>query len=142
MIVRSLAELDGTDRDVEHGNWRSRRILLARDGVGFSLHETVMYAGTETTMWYANHIEAVYCVDGEAELTDEETGKTYRIGPGTMYLLNGHERHTVRVVRDMRAVCVFNPPVTGREVHDERGVYPRIVEDASVDDGEEVRRPA
>jgi L-ectoine synthase len=28
----------------------------------------------------------------------------------------------------MRTVCVFNPPVTGREVHDERGVYPLIVE--------------
>ncbi|RUQ01522.1 L-ectoine synthase, partial [Microbacterium sp. HSID17254] len=26
-------------------------------------------------------------------------------------------------------VCVFNPPVTGREVHDENGVYPLITED-------------
>jgi len=24
---------------------------------------------------------------------------------------------------------VFNPPVTGREVHDENGVYPLIVEE-------------
>jgi L-ectoine synthase len=30
----------------------------------------------------------------------------------------------------MRTVCVFNPPVTGREVHDENGVYPLIVEPA------------
>jgi L-ectoine synthase len=30
----------------------------------------------------------------------------------------------------MRTVCVFNPPVTGREVHDEDGVYPLIVEAA------------
>ena len=29
----------------------------------------------------------------------------------------------------MRTVCVFNPPVTGREVHDENGVYPLIVEE-------------
>jgi L-ectoine synthase len=28
----------------------------------------------------------------------------------------------------MRTVCVFNPPVTGREVHDENGVYPLIRE--------------
>jgi L-ectoine synthase len=131
MIVRSIDELDGTDRDVEHGNWRSRRLLLARDGVGFSLHETVLYAGTETTMWYANHVEAVYCVEGEGELTDHETGQTHRITPGTMYLLDGHERHTLRVTRDLRTVCVFNPPVTGREVHDERGVYPLVVEDAA-----------
>jgi L-ectoine synthase len=26
-------------------------------------------------------------------------------------------------------VCVFNPPVTGREVHDEDGVYPLVVEE-------------
>jgi L-ectoine synthase len=24
--------------------------------------------------------------------------------------------------------CVFNPPVTGREVHDENGVYPLLTE--------------
>jgi L-ectoine synthase len=29
----------------------------------------------------------------------------------------------------MRTVCVFNPPVTGREVHDENGVYPLIKEE-------------
>jgi len=23
-------------------------------------------------------------------------------------------------------LCVFNPPVTGREVHDENGVYPLV----------------
>jgi L-ectoine synthase len=129
VIVRTIDELDGTDRDVRHGNWRSRRILLAGDGVGFSLHETVLYAGTETTMWYANHVEAVYCVEGEGELVDHETGQTHRIVPGTMYLLDGHEKHTLRVTQDLRTVCVFNPPVTGREVHDERGVYPLIVEE-------------
>jgi L-ectoine synthase len=26
----------------------------------------------------------------------------------------------------MRMLCVFNPPVTGREVHDENGVYPLV----------------
>jgi L-ectoine synthase len=30
----------------------------------------------------------------------------------------------------MRTVCVFNPPVTGREVHDENGVYPLIIASA------------
>jgi L-ectoine synthase len=28
----------------------------------------------------------------------------------------------------MRVLCVFNPPVTGQEVHDEHGVYPLLVE--------------
>ncbi|TDD14461.1 ectoine synthase [Nonomuraea diastatica] len=130
MIVRSLKDITGTERDVEAPTWRSRRLVLAREKVGFSLHETVLYAGTETSMWYANHVEAVFCVEGEGELTNEETGEKHRIEPGTMYLLDGHERHTLRARTDVRTVCVFNPPCTGREVHDENGVYPLIKEEA------------
>ncbi|TDD00937.1 ectoine synthase [Nonomuraea deserti] len=130
MIVRSLKDITGTERDVEAPTWRSKRLVLAREKVGFSLHETVLYAGTETSMWYANHVEAVFCVEGEGELTNEETGEKHRIEPGTMYLLDGHERHTLRARTDVRTVCVFNPPCTGREVHDENGVYPLIKEEA------------
>jgi L-ectoine synthase len=129
MIVRSLADLDGTERDVQSKTWRSRRFVLAREGVGFSFHDTVLYAGTETSMWYANHIEAVYCVGGEGELVNDETGEVHQLRDGTMYLLDGNERHTVKARTDLRMACVFNPPVTGREVHDENGVYPLLAED-------------
>lgn len=129
MIVRSLQEISGTERDVEAPTWRSRRFVLASEKVGFSLHDTVLHAGTETDMWYANHIEAVYCIDGQGELIDRETGQSHRLEPGTMYLLDGHEHHTVRAHTDLRTVCVFNPPCTGREVHDENGVYPLISEE-------------
>jgi L-ectoine synthase len=129
MIVRNLSDLDGTDRDVEFHTWRSRRLVLAKERVGFSLHDTVIYAGTETPMWYANHVEAVYCVGGEGELVNDETGETFEVRDGTMYLLDGHEHHTVRAKTDLRMVCVFNPPCTGREVHDENGVYPLLTED-------------
>ncbi|AKG42220.1 ectoine synthase [Streptomyces sp. JH002] len=130
MIVRSISDIEGTDRDIESasGTWRSKRIILAKERVGFSLHETVLYAGTETSMWYANHVEAVFCVSGEAELTNDNTGEKHRITPGTMYLLDGHEKHTVRPVTDFKVLCVFNPPVTGREDHDENGVYPLLTE--------------
>jgi L-ectoine synthase len=129
MIVRHLSDLDDTDRDVEFRTWRSRRLVLAKENVGFSLHDTVIYAGTETAMWYANHVEAVYCVGGEGELIDDETGETYEVRDGTMYLLDGHEHHRLRARTDLRMVCVFNPPCTGREVHDENGVYPLLTED-------------
>ncbi|KOT41401.1 L-ectoine synthase, partial [Streptomyces caelestis] len=33
-------------------------------------------------------------------------------------------RHTLKVKEDFHCICVFNPPVTGREDHDENGVYP------------------
>jgi L-ectoine synthase len=128
VIVRSLNDITDTDRDVKTPNWRSKRIVLAKEGVGFSVHETVLYAGTVNDFWYANHIESVFIVDGEGELLDKDTGTTYEVGPGSLYLLDGHEHHQLRPRTEMRTVCVFNPPVTGREVHDEHGVYPLIVE--------------
>lgn len=132
MIVTHLSDLDDTDRDVKTETWRSRRLVLAREGVGFSFHDTVLYAGTETSMWYANHVEAVYCVGGEGELVNDETGEVHQLRDGTMYLLNGHEHHTVKAKTDLRMACVFNPPVTGREVHDENGVYPLITEESTI----------
>ena len=129
MIVTHLNDLDGTERDIQTENWRSRRIVLAREKVGFSFHDTVIYAGTTSTFHYQNHIEAVYCVQGRGTLTNEETGEVHEIRDGTLYLLNGHEKHTVRAEEELRMACVFNPPVTGREVHDENGVYPLIVEE-------------
>jgi L-ectoine synthase len=126
MIVRNLQSIQGTDRDVKAKTWESRRLILRDDGVGFSLHDTVLYAGTVTDMWYKNHIEAVYCIEGEATLTDKETGTVYPITPGTMYLLNKHDRHRLEVQKDLRVVCVFNPPCTGQETHDEEGAYPLL----------------
>lgn len=137
MIVKTLSELDGTDRDVRAETWRSRRFVLAKEGVGFSFHDTVLYAGTETSMWYANHIEAVYCVGGDGELINDETGEVHPLRDGTMYLLDGHERHRVRAHTDLRMACVFNPPVTGREVHDERGIYPLLTEETDQHETEE-----
>lgn len=129
MIVRRLAEISGTDRQVDTPNWTSYRLLLRRDGMGFSMHETVVRAGTETSMCYKNHLEAVYCVEGEGELQDLETGAVYSISPGTLYALDGHERHALRAWKDLRLVCVFNPPCTGREVHGPDGAYPLVVEE-------------
>ncbi len=128
MIVRTTDEITGTDRDVtsEDGNWTSKRIILGGDGVGFSFHETVIQPGTVNEFHYANHVEAVWLVEGEGTLTNRETEETHPLAPGTMYLLNNHDRHTVEPRTLMRMLCVFNPPVTGREVHDENGVYPLI----------------
>jgi len=125
MIVRHLTDIIGSERDVkaENGNWESRRLILNNDAVGFSLHDTIIHAGTETLLWYKYHIEAVYCIEGEGEVETTENGKVYPIKAGTVYLLNGMERHLLRASKTMRMVCVFNPPVTGTEVHDADGAY-------------------
>ncbi len=132
MIVTHLDDIIGTERDVaaENGNWVSRRFLLRKDGMGFSFNETIIRAGTETHIWYQNHLEAVYCVAGNGEIEDLKTGKIHPIKDGTMYALNEHDEHLLRGgSEDMRLICVFTPPLTGREVHDENGVYPISEED-------------
>lgn len=126
MIVRSTAEITGTDRDVEGQGWRSKRIVLGGDGVGFSFHETTIEAGTVHEFHYRYHVEAVWLIEGEGTLTDLDSGVTYALAPGSMYLLDGHERHRLEVRTQMRMMCVFNPPVTGQEVHDNNGVYPLV----------------
>ncbi|HKJ83196.1 MAG TPA: ectoine synthase [Mariprofundaceae bacterium] len=125
MIVRHLPEILGTKRDVKSdtGNWESRRLILNDDAVGFSLHDTIIHAGTESEFWYKNHIEAVYCVEGEGEIETLDDGKVYPIKDGTVYLLNAHDRHKLRAFKTMRMVCVFNPPVTGNEKHGPDGAY-------------------
>lgn len=131
MLIRRLADMIGTDRDVAPDNqqWVSRRLLLAKDGMGFSMHETLIYAGYNNYFHYANHLEAVYCVAGKGEIEDMATGVITPIEDGTLYALNNHDKHYLRATEEMRLICVFNPPVTGREVHDENGVYPLIIED-------------
>lgn len=131
MIVRRLQDIKGTAQDVVTPNWASRRLLLARDGMGFSLHETTVFAGTETYIWYRHHLEAVFCVQGEGEIEDLATGALHRIEPGVMYALDRHDRHKLRARSEMRLVCVFNPPLTGREVHDAEGTYPLVEEAAA-----------
>lgn len=128
MIVRRLNEIAGSDREVNAANWTSRRLLLAGDGMGFSLHDTTIHAGTTTEIHYQNHLEAVYCVQGKGRITVIETGEVFEVEDGTVYALDGNERHLLTADSDMRMVCVFNPALVGPEVHDENGVYPLLSE--------------
>lgn len=126
MIVRHLDEITGTDGEVSGETWISRRLLLKKDGCGFSLHDTIIKAGTVTDMWYKNHVEAVYCIEGEGEVETVDNGKVYPLKAGSLYTLDGHEKHQLRAKTQMRMVCVFNPPVTGNETHDADGAYPLV----------------
>ncbi|HSH02862.1 MAG TPA: ectoine synthase [Anaerolineae bacterium] len=132
MIIRHLDDIVGSEREVKDpgGNWVSRRLLLKGDGMGFSFHDTLIHAGSESYIWYKHHLEAVYCVSGKGEIENLETGEIHPLGDGTMYALNGHERHYLRAEEEMRMICVFNPALTGQEVHNEEGFYPVDESDA------------
>lgn len=124
MIVKKLADVEGTAQEIRAENWTSRRLLLKGDGMGFSLHDTLIHAGTSTRMQYLHHLEAVYCIEGEGTLTHSETGEVFPIEAGTVYALDQNDPHVLSAHTQMRMVCVFNPPLLGTEVHDERGAYP------------------
>jgi L-ectoine synthase len=123
MLVRRLSDVTGSARHIRSGNWDSVRLLLARDGMGFSFHITTLYAGTVNPMWYRHHLEAVYCISGRARLEDLESGEVHVIRPGTLYALDRHDRHVLVIEEDLTCACVFNPPLNGSEVHDEQGAY-------------------
>ncbi len=129
MIVRNLAEAEQSERRVVSQTWESTRLLLKSDGMGFSLHITTIYPGTITPMWYQNHLEAVLCIEGEGEVETTENGKVYPIRAGDLYALNQNDKHVLRANTKMRMVCVFNPPLVGKEVHDRNGAYPLEAEE-------------
>lgn len=123
MIVRTIEEIACTDRDVSGEGWRSRRLMRRDDGVEHSVHYTELRAGSEQQLWYKNHYETNLCIAGEGEVVDIATGETHPIRPGTMYVLDQHDRHILRAHTDVTLVCTFWPALTGDEKHDADGSY-------------------
>ena len=131
MIVRDIRQIIVTEREVAGKGWVSRRLLLKKDGMGFSFHETIITAGTEHRFWYKNHLEAAYCVAGNGTIEDLASGEVHEVKDGVLYALNDHDCHILRGgTEDMRLICAFNPPVTGRETHDGEGSYELVEERA------------
>lgn len=125
---------EGSVKVAKTGTWESRRYWLRRDGFGYSMHHTILYAGRQTLIHYKNHVELVFITHGSgqievvAEGQEQGQGVVHRLEPGTSYALDKHDRHFLRADdgADMHVVCTFNPPVDGREDHNEDGVYPVI----------------
>jgi L-ectoine synthase len=124
LIVRNLEELRDTPRDVRSDGWRSLRLLLASDRMGFSFHISQIEAGAELTMHYTNHVESVYCIRGEGSVENCANGKRYPITPGSLYALDQNDRHVLRADSELTLACVFCPPLHGQETHDASGAYP------------------
>jgi L-ectoine synthase len=120
MIIRELADV----RTVDWGNGLSRRFLVESDGMGYTLTDTTVRAGTKSRLEYRNHLEACYCVEGSGEVVDMD-GNSHPISPGVLYALDKHDAHFLIASphEDLRLVCVFSPALRGDEVHslDEAG---------------------
>lgn len=132
MIVRDLNQMKNSERHIFSDGWDSVRLLLKSDGMGFSFHITTIHAGAELAMHYKKHLESVYCMEGTGTIEDCATGEVHQIRPGVVYALDKHDKHILRADRDapMVMACVFNPPVTGNEVHQDDGSYALEAESA------------
>jgi quercetin dioxygenase-like cupin family protein len=105
------------------GGFVSNRILLKPDNMGFSLTRTVIPVGIKSFWHYKNHLESNYCVSGRAILQNANTGEVFDIFPGVAYVLDNNDPHYFEAIEETTLICTFNPPLTGREIHDESGAY-------------------
>jgi L-ectoine synthase len=123
VIVKTTDDIRGTKGDVKTEFWSSHRLLHEEDGMGVTLTDAILEPGLDQVWWYRNHLESVYCLEGEGTLEDLATGKTYEIKPGTLYALDKYDRHRLKVKSRMRVICTFVPPLMGGEMHDAEGSY-------------------
>lgn len=113
MIVRALSDV----QDVKWGNGLSRRFLTKADGLGYTITDTIVYAGTESPIQYRNHLESCYCIAGRGAVRLAD-GRRFEITEGTMYALEKHDAHyLIADDVDMRLICVFAPALSGAETH-------------------------
>ena len=123
MKVLKMEDL-GQERKVKYNSGVSNRILLESDGMGYTLTKTVVAPGKKHFQHYKNHSESCYCVSGKGILTDAGTGKEYEINPDTTYILDNNDPHYFEAIEETVLICVFNPPLIGKELHDNEGSYP------------------
>jgi quercetin dioxygenase-like cupin family protein len=124
MKVINVKELD-KDRIVEcpNGGFVSNRILLDEDNMGYTMTKTVIPVNGKQFWHYKDHLESCYCVKGKGELTNKETGETFEISEDVTYVLDKNDAHYFEAFEEVTLICVFNPPLTGKEVHKEDGSY-------------------
>jgi len=119
MKIKRINQLDG----VEFTGGVSFRALTQSDNMGFGLCKTVIPKGGPHHWHYKNHLEACYCIKGKGEITDLSTGIKHLITPDVIYVLDNHDDHTFEALEDTVLISIFNPPLTGKEKHDEHGNY-------------------
>lgn len=114
LIIRHIDSV----QTVDWGNGLSRRFLVEADGMGYSVTDIMVRAGTKSRLEYRNHLEACYCIEGSGEVIDTG-GTSHPIVPGTLYALDKHGTHYLVASphEDLRLVCVFTPALRGDEVH-------------------------
>ena len=127
MKVLDAMKMHGSEREVicPKAGFTSIRMLLAEDGMGFTMTRTTVHPTDDFQLWhYKHHLEACYCIKGHGIVKDAR-GNEHQIRPGVMYALDKHDKHFFKALDTVVLICVFNPPLTGSEVHQKDGSYTR-----------------
>ena len=109
---------------IGHGRANAYRYLTQEDGCGFTISTPRAPAGKSIVLWYQNHVEANYILEGEGSVKDQTTGEEWDLAPGTVYVVGPKDRHQIQANTDFYLMSVFNPPLVGDETHDNQGGYP------------------
>ena len=124
-VIRSVKEINGTERDNDFGQGHSYRLMLKCDGFSVGFNNTIINPGAQAKLQYRNHVETNYFyIGGEIKyIFDDETVESkIEQGNGTMICVNSHEKHTadrshITSGEDAMAICIFTPPLVGKESH-------------------------
>lgn len=125
MKVINVADIAGTEREVScpNGGFVSNRVLLESDNMGYTMTKTVIPVNGRQFWHYKKHLESCYCIAGRGILTNKITGEEFEIKPDVVYVLDNNDPHYFEAIEEVVLICVFNPPLTGKEVHSEDGSY-------------------
>ena len=125
--VCRLADIIGTDRDIDWHRGRSRRFLRQDDGFNLSLHNTVCYKNNISPLVYKNNFELAYYMKGDATY---KWGKDHALshhfqqtniadGDGCAFLMDENDSHELHALsQECEVICVFYPALKGTETHD------------------------
>ena len=122
MFVKRLADTQVVG--IRGGTAKAYRYITQDDGCGFTISTPRSQPGLNSNLWYKNHVEANYILEGEGAVEDLTTGEKWDLAPGTMYFVGPKDRHRLSSSTDFYLVSVFNPPLVGDETHDDEGAYP------------------
>ena len=109
MFIKRLA--DTRVVGISHGRTKAYRYLTQDDECGFTMSTPRSPAGKGIVLWYQNHVEANYVLEGEGSVEDLTTGEKWDLAPGSVYFVGPKDRHQTQTSTGFYLLSVFNPPL-------------------------------
>ncbi len=109
-------------RSATSGTVRMSHYLGPEDGCGLTV--SLPRGTADSMLWYKNHVEANYVLEGEATVEDLANGEVWSLRPGSLYVVGPRDRHHLKAEREVYFISVFNPALEGDAARDADGAYP------------------